>query len=619
MDRLGISLPDLGSLNSRKSALSTILTTLRASYKKSQISDSSLDSLTDERGVQEGMELLLASIQDVLYRNKYDVQLEYKTIATRPMSNRRMPSISLEQKRGNHSGWESTVVACELNGMESTSKNVLMGQLGADFKNMWLSQPRNYCIGLMANRGTLTLVLNTRERIYMQDIGSLPFCDKGRILSRENADGISFDKQDKLDVVRLLASLFSLPPERWGLLVPAQGGIHSQFGMRKVTSRYARRRGGNKSDSNYSIVTENYRQSDIVIRPMSNGFLSGRVLSPVGTASFLYKVVLDKGPPDAKVAILKYHWHRKERAAEWEVYDSLQTYKIPNTPKLLFRGEYGLAYSETTNGFRNELLLIEDAGVEIGDYVRRIYSNTGCHLQFANIVLGYIHTLIAAWGTKDSIRILHRDISMANLLVLNEKDARIIDWEYGLAVYPAQVNRATSPYPLTGTTIYMSWRVLRGFTRRSVVDDLESLMYVICHAVVLADNKERAEPWKELWTDNSGESALYNARYNLLSTKDTFLRRLPVDCPPMIRDLLGALYDLLFEIPPAADYYYPSSTDVTSSIYVDSRLTDDLGQKWVSKFAQFFAYRSYTSENLEKLQDFVQGHMHGVQTKKRRT
>ncbi|KAJ2732388.1 hypothetical protein IW152_003861 [Coemansia sp. BCRC 34962] len=110
--------------------------------------------------------------------------------------------------------------------------------------------------------------------------------------------------------------------------------------------------------------------------------------------------------------------------------------------------------------------------------------------------------------------ILHWDISIGNVMVDTSSMVRVIDWGYGKLLPDAGLTHEAAAHrravatkwqledmsilatskaihqSLTGTSLYMSIPVLCGAGVRGLLDDFESLFYVILHALSALENSK---------------------------------------------------------------------------------------------------------------------------------
>ncbi|KAJ2787533.1 hypothetical protein GGI15_000664 [Coemansia interrupta] len=165
-------------------------------------------------------------------------------------------------------------------------------------------------------------------------------------------------------------------------------------------------------------------------------------------------------------AVLKLSWLPVKRQPEGVLYDLLNggNHRVDCIPKV-FRS--GILVSDFL-GYRLEFILMEHCGKPLIDERAGVY---------------------------------HRDISAGNI-TLREQEVFLIDWGYGKAIPDAldrrQKEKVNSDWGIdidrltvnedardgvTGTVYYMGIRVLMGYSNRSILDDIESLLYVLLHSI----------------------------------------------------------------------------------------------------------------------------------------
>ncbi|KAJ1680070.1 hypothetical protein EV182_000751 [Spiromyces aspiralis] len=238
-------------------------------------------------------------------------------------------------------------------------------------------------------------------------------------------------------------------------------------------------------------------------------------------------------------AVLKIHWCRSEAASEIRAHCRVLQLGLPYVPQLRFAG-----IIRNSSDLHGEVLLIENAGVNIGFYS----ISSGETQKLIDIFAGYIGLILEASTGVGGISVMHRDISMANLLV-HRHEPRIIDWGCGIA-YPS--SHDGSPPPLgqsvTGTTPYMSVRTLCQQAKHSHVDDLESVFLVYSHCLC-QNYGNRDTPWyKEMWHGSTELSHLLDKRRLWLASQDSYLSMMDLKrCPSVLSSLAMRLYSLLFD------------------------------------------------------------------------
>ncbi|KAJ2546286.1 hypothetical protein GGH95_006886, partial [Coemansia sp. RSA 1836] len=165
-------------------------------------------------------------------------------------------------------------------------------------------------------------------------------------------------------------------------------------------------------------------------------------------------------------------------------------------------------------GYRLEYLVLEDCGSSVAEYLKLKHSD-GLHSnelgsQVMNIVRATLRCLVQA---RVKGNVLHRDVSMGNVMVGSGGAVKVIDWGYAKVIdddsldsgdtsttgnweiilaetesrwrYASKVvlRNEKAHDPLTGTPLYMSIPVLAGAKVRGLADDIESLFYVVMDAI----------------------------------------------------------------------------------------------------------------------------------------
>ncbi|KAJ1667637.1 hypothetical protein IW140_001307 [Coemansia sp. RSA 1813] len=135
--------------------------------------------------------------------------------------------------------------------------------------------------------------------------------------------------------------------------------------------------------------------------------------------------------------------------------------------------------------------------------------------------------------------------------MVTNNSARVIDWEYGLLF---NINRrpGVNADALTGTTVYTSMAVLRGVILRTPFDDIESLFYVLMHAIEKAYNSRgkgrgnaQNKAAQRLWDGNLSVEELINERIAVFGSGIEYKKRLGAKCPRSWIALLESMYNAL--------------------------------------------------------------------------
>ncbi|KAJ2153018.1 hypothetical protein J3F82_002280, partial [Coemansia sp. RSA 637] len=190
--------------------------------------------------------------------------------------------------------------------------------------------------------------------------------------------------------------------------------------------------------------------------------------------------------------ILKLAWAPVDQLPESAVYDALKAANIPNIPLIFDSG----IIIENSFGYRVEYLLIEDCGISLTKYLltQSHWDMKWMSDNAAKPMSQIVECIYNAWNAG----ILHRDISASNILVKGGH-IRIIDWGSATLLEKSSVDidaietkwlfkKETDKYnkykpDAAGTSLYKSIPVLIGATQRSIVDDIESALYVVLESV----------------------------------------------------------------------------------------------------------------------------------------
>ncbi|KAJ1766748.1 hypothetical protein LPJ74_005720, partial [Coemansia sp. RSA 1843] len=153
-----------------------------------------------------------------------------------------------------------------------------------------------------------------------------------------------------------------------------------------------------------------------------NSAIIGRRYKAAGSRSWLYSTITGaETEANRERCILKLHWCLRD-LSEARIHKRVMEMNVPHTPQLI---DSATIKTDATNDYIGEILLIEDSGIEIKQFLINLDSSS-VH-RVVDIFAGYLHTLlVAATGDKCEY-ILHRDISAGNLLVKDSKPY-VIDW-----------------------------------------------------------------------------------------------------------------------------------------------------------------------------------------------
>ncbi|KAJ2745378.1 hypothetical protein GGI20_002223 [Coemansia sp. BCRC 34301] len=214
------------------------------------------------------------------------------------------------------------------------------------------------------------------------------------------------------------------------------------------------------------------------------------------------------------------------------------------------------------DGYRLEFLLMEDCGEPIVSYF--------CKPRQSNFVT---QTLAEA----RHVSVLHRDISTRNIAIKGGR-AYVIDWGYTKLLCPpsepldtvtAKNLNGDSSFkkgfaerwgmdwdrvaatenerdPFTGTSLYMSVKVLLQVPRRNIFNDFESLFYVTLDT--LSNRGRTANARSPLGFEFFSSTNMAFTRIGILLHSDQYLNDFGVDImsSPVLANFLAAMHKFLF-------------------------------------------------------------------------
>ncbi|KAJ1678218.1 hypothetical protein EV182_004532 [Spiromyces aspiralis] len=338
----------------------------------------------------------------------------------------------------------------------------------------------------------VTLFLFARSKVYRAKIGS--------VLAGHGSDDT---------VVRHLLFLLSGKVSNFGVVLPSmsndylaalfssscQGLFCQRLGIEvdhKAIIRQQRQQQSMPPRSKNHPATSHFEVEDVV--RLSQPDLFGRI------AFIAYGSFVDSKGKRTN-AVLKFVRREAVRQAEGEAYGALHWKEVPHVPKLLLSG-----HADEWDSGVLECLVVADAGRSLRDCVidDRVDARRNPKL------LRQVSTAVTRclWDASQA-GIHHRDISIGNICVDEDGTVYVIDWgcarvepktlqdyrDYLMGEFPGNPSLASLPAakkvageekkhdPFTGTPYFLSIRVLLRREYRSVVDDIESLLYVLIYFV----------------------------------------------------------------------------------------------------------------------------------------
>ncbi|KAJ1726226.1 hypothetical protein LPJ61_005335 [Coemansia biformis] len=409
-----------------------------------------------------------------------------------------------------------------------------LGQIADYAHAVWEDQPtRTFVPVLFAHGAMLDLLVFTRDKWYRAILGPLSY---------EVQKPCTFDIDRIRETMVQLWFVSTLPPNRFG---------------------------------HFCNVTK--QPSELLLTHMDNSVMATAKVS-VGDERSVYiedrikRVVCMRGrlahPLEAqykgKKAVLKLAWAPVDRLPEGAVYEFLDQKNVGGIPKVFDSG----ILCENVFGYRLEYLVLEHCGDPLDVCLFALNAELRCKgsLKDADIqsmiwktVVKVIKQVSSCLVRARDACVLHRDISMGNIAVVDRK-ATIIDWGYAKifdnsdgALTPVarlwgfnadEAMRVEAGHDgLTGTPLYMSIAILYGARRRSLMDDLEGVFYVVLHALAQLDTG-RHECQGFTFIINK---TLALVRSALLAREANFLGHFGVTEPGgHLGEVLHAMYRFLF-------------------------------------------------------------------------
>ncbi|KAJ2490693.1 hypothetical protein GGI11_009191, partial [Coemansia sp. RSA 2049] len=195
-----------------------------------------------------------------------------------------------------------------------------------------------------------------------------------------------------------------------------------------------------------------------------------------------------------KKAVLKLSWTPVSRLPEGAVYDVLRLNGVEGIPEIYSSGIICADFL----GNRLEYIIMEHCGDSLTTYFEGKHKKDAwLPVENSRNLTNIVRDVSACLIQANSAGVMHRDISMGNITVRGDK-VFVIDWGYARFIdrsisddvrshindtWGIDVNSHAltekEQDPMTGTTCFMSIRVLAAAKTRSLWDDIESLFYVV--------------------------------------------------------------------------------------------------------------------------------------------
>ncbi|KAJ1680363.1 hypothetical protein EV182_000145 [Spiromyces aspiralis] len=369
----------------------------------------------------------------------------------------------------------------------------IYGQLGVYARRVWAKQPMRRFVPVLLVHGLyVTLFLFARSKVHRIDIGSAIAGDK---FNKTVVGHLLFLLSGKVSNFGVV--LPSMSNNYWAALFssPCQGLFCQRLGIEvdyKAIIRQQRQQQSTSPCPDNHPATSHF-EVDNVAR-LSQPDLFGRI------AFLAYGSFVDSNGKRTN-AVLKFVRREAVRQAEGEAYGVLHWKEVPHVPELLLSG-----YADEWDSGVLECLVVADAGQSLRD----CFIDDDVDARRDSELLERVATAVTRclWDASQA-GIHHRDISIGNICVDEDGTVYVIDWgcarvepktlqDYRddlMGEFPGNPSLASLPGakkvageekrhdPFTGTPYFLSIRVLLRRKYRSVVDDIESLLYVLVYFV----------------------------------------------------------------------------------------------------------------------------------------
>ncbi|KAI6113749.1 hypothetical protein EDD16DRAFT_1122776 [Pisolithus croceorrhizus] len=247
--------------------------------------------------------------------------------------------------------------------------------------------------------------------------------------------------------------------------------------------------------------------------------LIGRSTRTVPVCDFV-----DRKP--GKKAFLKEYWRPEGMRGEVEVYEHLVKHGIPHIAPLMCGGDVPRGETRTHERARKTgscPIIHRYLHRLVLAFVGRRLTQFKCTKELALVVL---HAMEAHWEAYKKAKVLHRDVSVNNILINGNGEGVLIDWELAMFLDDNSDSDIIKRHDRTGTWQFISAALLRKPRQKHALeDDIESFVHVLgwtvlCYLPGPMDG-DRRKGWVSLlydygWKDSSGrEEGGYSKAYAL--------------------------------------------------------------------------------------------------------
>ncbi|KAJ2394520.1 hypothetical protein GGI05_002003 [Coemansia sp. RSA 2603] len=411
-----------------------------------------------------------------------------------------------------------------------------LGQMAEYARMIWKSQPtRKFVPVILLNGAYITLLLFARRGCYYAEFG------------RFMHTGLFFDTEQRKEIERTFKWL-------WFLIIQRPEDFGHFVDVTKA-HRYLKFTGGtsetNLSSASVDATVEIGRISDPEAVSIKENIRPN--VNIVGRLGYLFATKF-KG----NSAVLKLSWTPTNRMPEAAVYEYLHQKKVVGVPQVFASGIIIRELFE----YRLEFLLLENCGFDLNSYMES-KCMTQSDKTFNKTVMNIVRQTFACLVQAKHHGVLHRDISTGNIAI-NEGKVSVIDWGYakltsadtgdtshidvlamrwGYSKKEVQANEDGRDGN-TGTPIYMGVRILSQCPQRGILDDLESMFYVVLHILCCKEYKGQVD---FLGCRNMANHIAARLKIGAMSSRDFYLKAAGIElCSPELRTVLDKLHGRLF-------------------------------------------------------------------------
>ncbi|KAJ2724503.1 hypothetical protein GGI07_001934 [Coemansia sp. Benny D115] len=338
---------------------------------------------------------------------------------------------------------------------------------------VWKAQPTRTFVPVFLIHGTkLTLFVFARSKHYRIDLGQFMYTSDDETLAWRR--GIT-------KTLHRLWFLLIQPPERFGHFVDISNDPqYLVFKDHEDRDSVASARKTTNHDSAVDITKRIHKSIALTRR-----------------AAYLFDTTYE-----GNRAVLKLSWSPSNRQPEGAIYDILSANNVSNIPEIYRSG----ILIRDIFGFRLEYIIMSHCGESVEEWFNRSNQSTSSERNLNDDVHRIVQKVTTCLVQARKAGVLHRDISAGNIMI-TDSSVSVIDWGYSRAIGTVQTwikNKINKKWGIdiakitctekkndgnTGTPCYMGVRILMKQATRCLLDDMESLFYIVMALFSAIDRK----------------------------------------------------------------------------------------------------------------------------------